>query len=53
VVVGVFTDGNSTDRKENFSHKEIGMLEVDELHIVSCITERDISEKEIFSVMWH
>jgi hypothetical protein len=51
VVVGVFTDGNSTDRKENFSHKVIGMSEVVELHTVPCITVRDISEKEISSVM--
>jgi hypothetical protein len=45
VVVGVFTYGNSTDIKENFSHKEIGMSEAAELHTV-----RDISEKEISSV---
>lgn len=46
MVVGVFTYGNSTDRKENFNHKEIGMSEVVELHTVSCITVRDISEKK-------
>jgi hypothetical protein len=50
VVIGVFTYGNSTDIKENFSHKEIGMSEAVELHTVSCITVRDISEKEISSV---
>jgi len=46
VVVGVFTYGNSTDRKESFSHKEIGMSEVGELHTVSCVAVRDISEKK-------
>ena len=46
MVVGIFAYGNSTDRKENFSHKETGMSEVAELHTVSCAAVRDISEKK-------
>jgi len=51
MVVGIFTYGNITDRKENFSHKEIGMSEVDELHKVSCVAVRDISEKKSLMIV--
>lgn len=58
-MVGIFAYGNSTDRKENFSHKETGMSEVAELHTVSCAAVRDISEKKsllmivIFTSLMH